>query len=155
MRAFLIFHEYIQKIILFEKTPMKTKNNTENCIKLDTNITNEASKEWTLHLHPQKASMFSNERKFRFLDLSNPKPNRNEKSLKTPSFYTKIHHLSNVQKFFKFLLTLLSIHANRDSESYLLLLCILFFLGEFWQLTHTTWCRQLSKLTLKKRRYKK
>ena len=58
-------------------------------------------------LNPQKASMFSNERKFRFLDLSNPKPNLNEKSLKTPSFYTKIHHLSNVPKNFNFLLTLL------------------------------------------------
>ena len=98
MRAFLIFHEYIQKIILFEISPIKTQNNTEICIELGTNITNEASKEWTLHLHPQKASMYSNERKFRFLDLSNPKPNQNEKSLKTPSFYTKIHHPSNMQK---------------------------------------------------------
>ena len=107
MRAFLIFHEYIQKIILFEISPIKTQNNTENCIKLGTNITNEASKEWTLRLNPQKASMFSNERKFRFLDLSNPKPNRNEKSLKTPSLYTKIHHLFIVPKNFQFLPTLL------------------------------------------------
>ena len=45
MRAFLIFHEYIQKIILSAKSPIKTQNNTENCIKLGTNITNEASKE--------------------------------------------------------------------------------------------------------------
>ena len=45
MRAFLIFHEYIQKIILFEISPIKTQNNTENCIKLGTSITNEASKE--------------------------------------------------------------------------------------------------------------
>ena len=45
MRAFLIFHEYIQKIILFEIFPIITRNNTENCIKLGTNITNEASKE--------------------------------------------------------------------------------------------------------------
>ena len=35
--------------------------------------------------------------KFSFLDLSNPKPNRNEKSLKCSQFYTKIHCLSNVQ----------------------------------------------------------
>ena len=45
IRAFLIFHEYIHKIILFEIFPIKTQNNTENCIKLGTNITNEASKE--------------------------------------------------------------------------------------------------------------
>ena len=108
MRAFLIFHEYIQKIILFEISPIKTKNNTENCIKLGTNIINEASKEWTLSLNPQEASMFSNERNFSFLDLSNPKPNQNKKSLKTLSPYTKIHHLFIVQKFFKFLLTLLA-----------------------------------------------
>ena len=107
MRAFLIFHEYIQKIILFEISPIKTQNNTENCIKLGTNITNEASKELTLRLNPKKASMFSNERKFRFLDLSNPKPNPNEKSLKTLTLYTKIHHLFIVQKIFKFLLTLI------------------------------------------------
>ena len=111
MRAFLIFHEYIQEIILFEISPIKTQNNTENCIKLGANITNEASKEWTLRLNPQKASMFSNERKFRFLDLSNPKPNQNEKSLKTLSLYTKIHHLFIVQKNFKFLLTLILTHS--------------------------------------------
>ena len=35
--------------------------------------------------------------KFSFLDLSNPKPNRNEKSLKCSQFYTKIHCLFNVQ----------------------------------------------------------
>ena len=113
IRAFLIFHEYIQKFILFEISPIKTQNNTKNCIKLGTNITTEASKEWTLRLNPQKASMFSNERKFRFLDLSNPKPNRNEKSLKTPSLYTKIHHLFIVQKKFKFLLTLMSSRHNK------------------------------------------
>ena len=45
MRAFLIFHEYIHKIILFEISHIKTQNNTENCIKLGTSITNEASKE--------------------------------------------------------------------------------------------------------------
>ena len=45
LRAFLIFQEYIQKIILFEISPIKTQNNTENCIKLGTSITNEASKE--------------------------------------------------------------------------------------------------------------
>ena len=57
MRAFLIFHEYIQKIILFEISPLKTKNNTKKCIKLGTNIINEASKEWTLRLNPQKAEI--------------------------------------------------------------------------------------------------
>jgi len=45
MRTFLIFHEYIQEIILFEISPIKTQSDTENCIKLGTNITNEASKE--------------------------------------------------------------------------------------------------------------
>ena len=44
---------------------------------------------------------------FRKSELSNPKPNLNQKSFKTPWFYTKIHHLSIVQKNFKFLLTLL------------------------------------------------
>ena len=96
-----------QKSILFEISPIKTKHKTENWFCLGTNITNDARNDWTLHLHPQRASMFSNERKFSFLDLSYPKPNRNEKSLKIPSFYTKIHHLSNVLKFFKLLLTLL------------------------------------------------
>ena len=43
---------------------------------------------------------------FRKSELSNPKPNLNQKSFKTPWFYTKIHHLSIVQKNFKFLLTL-------------------------------------------------
>ena len=143
MRAFLIFHEYIQKIILFEISPIKTQNNTENCINLGTNITNEASKEWTLRLNPQKASMFSNERKFRFLDLSNPKPNQNEKSLKTPCLYTKIHHLFIVPKNFKFLLILLFSLSPCLCPRHAILLLWLFILNWCW--TCHTLATELSK----------
>ena len=91
----------------FKTFHLKTKNKTKNWFCLGTNITNDARNDWTLHLHPQRASMFSNERKFSFLDLSYPKPNLNEKFLKIPNIYTKIHHLSIVPKKFILLLTLL------------------------------------------------
>ena len=72
MRAFLVLYKYIQKSILFEISHIKTQNNTENWIPLGTNITNEARKDWTLPLHPQRASMFSNERTIQFFELGPP-----------------------------------------------------------------------------------
>ena len=81
--AFLNIFRKIKKCSHFKTFHIKTKNKTKNWFCLGTNITNDARNDWTLHLHPQRASMFSNERKFSFLDLSNPKPNQNEKSLKS------------------------------------------------------------------------
>ena len=54
-------------------------------------------------------------RQFIFLDLSNPKPNRNQKSFKTPQFYTKIHQLSGEQLFPPILLTLLCNFTKRTN----------------------------------------
>ena len=44
----------------------------ENWIPLGTNITNEARKEWTLHFHPQGASMFLKKRTIQFFGLVQP-----------------------------------------------------------------------------------
>ena len=117
--AFLNIFRKIKKCSHFKTFHIKTKNKTKNWFCLGTNITNDARNDWTLHLCPQRASMFSNERKFSFLDLSYPKPNRNEKSLKIPNIYTKIHHLSIVPKKFKLLLTLLTM-VDWHSQFYIL-----------------------------------
>ena len=56
-------------------------------------------------------------------ELSNPKPNPNQKSFKIPWFYTKIHHLSNVQKNFELLLTPIYIDTGKlRAKSFCLLL---------------------------------
>ena len=60
------------KCILFKTFHIKTQNNTEIWIPLGTNITNEVRKDWTLHFHPQGASMFLNERTIQFFGLVQP-----------------------------------------------------------------------------------
>ena len=79
-----LYSDKFEKYSPFETFHIKTQNHTKNCIPLGTNITNDARNDWTLHLHPLRASMFSNERTIPFLDLSNSKPNRIQKSFKTP-----------------------------------------------------------------------
>ena len=73
----------------------------ENWIPLGTNITNEARKEWTMHLHPQRASMFSNERTIQFFGLVPLLTIPKWKILETP----KLLH-QNTYIFIKLLLTL-------------------------------------------------
>ena len=95
MRAFLVLNKYIQKSNLFEISHIKTKNNTENWIPLGANITNEARKDWTLHLHPRRALMFSNERTIQFFGLGPPQTKPKQKILENPNLWHK--NTSSVQ----------------------------------------------------------
>ena len=78
-----IYSDKFEKYSHFETFHIKTQNNTENCIPLGTNITNDARKDWTLHLHPLRVSMFSNERTNHFFGLVHPQTKPESKTLQT------------------------------------------------------------------------
>ena len=50
----------------------------------DTNITNDARKDWTFYLHPPRASVFSNERTIQLFGLVQPQTKPESKILQNP-----------------------------------------------------------------------